>query len=489
MRIAPQALAEGSLPLLRRPDFRKFLHLHVLGAGGCPICRNVAWLDDRYFSRFQRENFALAKTWNGLTRSLGFCAADGARTVAHPSGQPAVATVHEVLTRRVGKILSRVVSTRRKGSGGGPILAEHDRCPACRSRDDVTGRAASFLATALNDPEALRQYEGLRSVCFPHVQAMARYCGGSILQYVLGVHKIAVDSAAESVAAFDREHGADRNADEENMVGALLKALPLTAGCNRTYDLFEPPLADKPSPTSRGPVENLVEAMSRNDGCAVCIEMDRTWVERMKWLCGKISEGCEFDELLPVCPQHLWAAVCDGPPLLVVASVRNALRIIAGQIRTALDTLAPSSSPARRGMMPRIREAIQGSHRRLGEARDVIGRPLPCPACTLLQAARDRTLMLLSALLKDSLRRNAFERGYGLCLKHYSRALALNPSPEMHAFLTEVEAGKLALLRWELEESSRKSPWSSRPESSGTENTAWKRAVARFSGSFVWSPE
>ncbi|HSQ53738.1 MAG TPA: hypothetical protein VLM86_00515 [Candidatus Bathyarchaeia archaeon] len=48
----------------------------------------------------------------------------------------------------------------------------------------------------------------------------------------------------------------------------------------------------------------------------------------------------------------------------------------------------------------------------------------------------------------------------------------------------EVEAAKLSLLQWELEEFMRKDAWMFRPEEAGAERTAWIRAVRRFSGFF-----
>jgi hypothetical protein len=90
----------------------------------------------------------------------------------------------------------------------------------------------------------------------------------------------------------------------------------------------------------------------------------------------------------------------------------------------------------------------------------------------------------LFALLESPKHQARFEEGYGLCLRHFSRALALKPSETVRAILMEVDAAKLALLQWELEESMRKDAWSSRPEKAGTEHTAWERAIHRFSGSF-----
>jgi hypothetical protein len=88
------------------------------------------------------------------------------------------------------------------------------------------------------------------------------------------------------------------------------------------------------------------------------------------------------------------------------------------------------------------------------------------------------------ALLESPHHQARFEGGYGLCLRHFSRSLTLKPSERIRTILMEVVASKLALLQWEREESMRKDAWSFRPETAGTERTAWERAVRRFSGSF-----
>lgn len=118
------------------------------------------------------------------------------------------------------------------------------------------------------------------------------------------------------------------------------------------------------------------------------------------------------------------------------------------------------------------------------EARQVVIYPIRCPVCERLAAARDRAIHLLFALLLEQRHRAAFEAGHGLCLKHFSRALSLRPSPGAETVLIETETAKLALLRWELEEALRKRAWTARPEVSGNERTAWKRALRRFSGTF-----
>jgi hypothetical protein len=83
--------------------------------------------------------------------------------------------------------------------------------------------------------------------------------------------------------------------------------------------------------------------------------------------------------------------------------------------------------------------------------------------------ARDRTLLLLFAMIEERTQRAAFETGYGLCLKHFVHALSLGPKPAIAEFVVDVHLAKIAQLEWYLGEYLRKRAWSQRPESKGTE--------------------
>jgi hypothetical protein len=61
--------------------------------------------------------------------------------------------------------------------------------------------------------------------------------------------------------------------------------------------------------------------------------------------------------------------------------------------------------------------------------------------------------------------------------------LAADPPRKIRSLLVEVEDARLASLGWELREATRKAAWQFRPEEKGTEQTAWRRALLRFSGS------
>ena len=204
----------------------------------------------------------------------------------------------------------------------------------------------------------------------------------------------------------------------------------------------------------------------------------------MAWLTDNHSGSDDVCDLLPVCPAHLRATFHLGNRRIAIRSIRNALDLACSQVRLGLKLLVPPPVPDRGKPRFRPGRLFQREEKPFREVRRVIGRPLPCPVCHRLSTARDRALILLFALLESPQHQARFERGNGLCLKHFSRALTLKPHEGVRAILTEVQIARLALLQWELEESMRKDAWTFRPEAAGTERTAWARAIHRFSGSF-----
>jgi hypothetical protein len=145
--------------------------------------------------------------------------------------------------------------------------------------------------------------------------------------------------------------------------------------------------------------------------------------------------------------------------------------------------LVPKESHGRWGA--RIRLKLEAPRQRLTAAVDLLQRPRDCPVCVRLATAQTRALALLFALLEAPQHQAAFERGHGLCMPHFSQALARVPNQALRTLLLRTQSAKLACLAWEVEEARRKAVWFRRPETLGAERTAWLRALYRFSGSWV----
>jgi hypothetical protein len=434
----------------------------------CPLCRRTSTRDEKYRFWFLQENHSFPETLERLTRSLGFCFFHGAHAALDPSGQSALTLVHEVLARRVGSILSRDLGNRSKGKRFHAPFAFPDPCPACEDRNDAIGRTLSSLV-----PEIEQAQFGcptpVGSLCFPHFRSLVPRLSRQALLRILPLYETALSTA------LDRESAGN---------DSLSLALPIAAGDDGMSGLFPSRVERSAQSAFRSPVDEFLEYLCTDDACPVCKEMRRAWSEWMDWLTDNLPRGTEVRDLLPVCPTHLQAAFRPGNRRLVVASIRNVLHLACGQVRRGVKELSPPPLPDRKKSLFRPGRLFQRDEGPFREIRRSLGRPLPCPVCHRLAVARDRAIHLLFALLESPQHQTRFSTGYGLCLRHFSRSLSLKPSERVRTILMEVEAVKLSLLQWELEESMRKDAWMFRPEEAGAERTAWIRAVRRFSGSF-----
>jgi hypothetical protein len=455
----------------------------ILTGERCLVCRRISKWDEKYRFWFLHENYSFPETLEHLTRSLGFCFFHGAQAALDPSGQSSLTFVHNVLARRVGEMLSRDRSRRLTGKGSIPSLASPDTCRACVDRDDATGRALSSLVPVIEQAESdCRLLVG--SLCFPHVQTFISQVSRDLLLRIVPFYETTLSAAVDMVGA-ERENAEDLQPDQDTSRNdSVLLALHLVAGDDGTSGLFPPFLGQYPQSAIRNPVADFLKDLSADEECPVCKEIRRSWTEWMAWLTDNHSGSDDVCDLLPVCPAHLRATFHLGNRRIAIRSIRNALDLACSQVRLGLKLLVPPPVPDRGKPRFRPGRLFQREEKPFREVRRVIGRPLPCPVCHRLSTARDRALILLFALLESPQHQARFERGNGLCLKHFSRALTLKPHEGVRAILTEVQIARLALLQWELEESMRKDAWTFRPEAAGTERTAWARAIHRFSGSF-----
>jgi hypothetical protein len=449
----------------------------------CSICRRISTWDEKYRFWFLRENYSFPETLEHLTRSLGFCFFHGAQAALDPSGQSSLTFVHNVLVHRVGAMLKRDRSRRMTGKSSLSLLASPNRCPACNDREDATGQVLSSLVSEISKKQADCRTL-LESLCFPHVQTFVSRLSREALLRIVPIYEPTLSTALDMVSE-ERENAAESQPDQGNSGNdPVLLALNLAAGDDGTSNLFPPFLGQYPQSAIRNPVADFLEDLSDDDECSVCKEIRRAWSEWMAWLADNHQVGDDVRDLLPVCSTHLRAAFHLGNRRFAATSIRNALQLACNRVHQGLKLLVSPPMPDREKTLFRPGWLFQREERSLREVRHSISRPLPCPVCRRLSVARNRALLLLFALLESPQNQARFAKGKGLCLKHFSRALTLKPPVWIQAILTENQTARLALLQWELEESTRKEAWTFRPETAGTERTAWARAVRHFSGSF-----
>lgn len=452
----PMGLAEAELLGLLRLD-------------GCPICRARAEHERNFIFWFLLENYYDPGVLDRFARALGFCARHGASLLVRHAPSP-IASVHEFAARRLLALLTRdrLGRTRRRDPLAAAIHPE--ACPACESSASDVSRTASFLAKML-DNEPIFDDSGRPGIlCFSHMQQVAPTLADATLERLMARHDAAFGRALQSL---------DGIADE-GRAGATEPALRLVVGHNPVSSRIELPLVADPGAGVPDPVTRLADTLGQSDACPICLEVRRAHVEWMTWLKDAAARGHPINDLLPTCAEHAWAAARIGNGSLAMKVARNVLRGARLALDQAAEVLAVSSPP-RAGILARLAHARE-SYRRHDRAREVLCRPLHCPVCSRRAEAEARALQLLVALLGQARYRAAFDQGYGLCAKHFARALALAPGPAARDALVEVEAAKLDCLAWELQEYLRKRAWAARPEAPGAEQNAPARAVVRFSG-------
>src|SRR6266699_3397296 len=129
-------------------DFFDVHFLNLLKRDGCPICRDRALAERRYFFWYFHENWLQLHARDHLTRALGFCRDHAARLLCTSRFEPQVVSIHLWAARRIRVALDAIPRKshllRTKS-----IFRNAARCPACQSGDEQVERGLSFLAKAL----------------------------------------------------------------------------------------------------------------------------------------------------------------------------------------------------------------------------------------------------------------------------------------------------------------------------------------------------
>jgi hypothetical protein len=233
--------------------------------------------------------------------------------------------------------------------------------------------------------------------------------------------------------------------------------------------------------------------------CPACTAAGAAIRTYLGWLADEQADPERVRDRDALCADHLHDAGATAPEGAARA-VAESLEHWARSSRVLTDMpLPPTGLAARlRGVAGAWTEAWRRSHgrprlgaaagaalervlwpgRRVEAALQLAGRQRhrPCVACQAAITAADRSLDLLGALLAGSAGVRFYEDTNGLCLRHVGAAVGRLAGPEREAVRSQARA-RSREVRWELEESIRKSNWSVRYEPRGAEGSAWQRAM------------
>lgn len=446
---------------------------------GCPVCGVLEPHDRRYFSWFSIEKYHEPVFLESLARALGFCDKHGAYLDQQGHWGSQITVVHKHTASHVLNQLCMVLSEKK--SDFRSFFRDRTSCPVCTSYQETSERTLWFFKKIIKNIDGWNKYGCPGILCFSHLKGLTHSISPSMLGKLLLTHEAAILSATQALERIIRKK-TEVSVESEQ----IQDALNLSVGREQDpgHAFFRSRIHK--APENRDPETDFISSLTENTGCPVCLEIFASLGQWIQWLNKNITSTHSFEALrdvLPTCNTHVWTCIRLGKPALQFAAASAALHAVHEKIRIAGRHFKRSEETRRRSIWkqmkdkyPRNLEAIKA------DPRKTITSPIYCPVCNRMNVAKNRALELLFALLQERRHRIDFENGYGLCLKHFADALDMQPSNKIGRFLTRVESAKLSLLEWELEETMRKMAWTARPEIKGSEQSAWHRALTKFSG-------
>jgi len=439
--------------------------VHGLGRPGCPVCERVDREEREYFFWLFCENYSDPGFLERFEASMGFCRRHAAYALNRTDAASQLTFLYSNLAHHAG-----LQMTHFGGGAGASDLPSLSACPACVSARFSASFATRLLSSVLQREE--RSAYGKPGVlCLPHLRALAPALSPEILRRVVTTHGWELISAKCILEAANDGNG------EAAAVSSVLRVTELLVGTdpNPSGLYAAAPMNGRREP--RDPVRQFASSLEAPLACPVCLEIRRARREWIAWLRDAAATGPDISDLLPLCPEHLWACVTTGSMTLAPAAVRNAFMQERSRVQRTFQAL--TALPRAQTPWKRLRGARKASLRLASRALQVLESCPPCPVCQRLDEAESRAIILLLALLQEGRHEAALERGHGLCMPHFRRAMAEAGQKERPR-LIRLERAKIAALEWELDEARRKGVWSSRPEARGEEQRAWIRALRRF---------
>jgi len=451
--------------------------LRLLGARGCPVCRDGVRAEERFLVAFAIELHGQAAMLEALRRSLGLCPAHTRAVLAHPLAHYIMRTVFEDVTAEaIVRMRDRHRRTKRP-------------CPACESRGSLEAWATYVVVRTLGVSEVRGAYLDHGGLCLPHaLAALSDAAGITAVTILQGLERqfLRLD-AGELLGLLG---GEDRDAATRHRLRPRLAAALPTA----------PPGNRQPATLS-----DVTERL-RVAACPICLAGGTMADLYLRWL----EEAFRDPHRAPagldlwLCPMHLHDLWILAPASAAhVAQVERDVAL--GAVRQAAAMLAelPPAGPVARARAaakairlrwtnpavgPRPPVLLPLLRRRRSMERDALAplrAPPWCRACAAAAGAEARASARLRVALSDPRVVHRFSRSHGLCVHH---ALQLPAEVRSDLLFTLTET-RLGLLSWELAEAGRKSSWSARYEPRGGEQTAWLRAAGHLDGhTFLGGP-
>ena len=493
------------------PDRRRILTL--LAEPGCLLCREEREAEDLFFKWYVIEKYSELECLERVEKSLGFCKRH-TRALFSWSGFGIVAYLYRYL---IAAALGRLSGVERALSANDhksvkldfTDLTSQSSCPVCVTMKEHSDWMVSLIRRTWRDPEVRCALEG-HSFDLMHILQVSSLLSWDELSFFITLMQ---DRLAES-----KRTGAPRS--DESLV-AVIWGTSLKGNDSVWKDETQNSTSDRGEMSgfsgedSWSPTLAELRRSLRELGCPICRAENKALQGYYRWLSREIKSTPSYcwSDAIWFCRDHV-RGFLDVGERAAVSRLSEAAReywlFELEELRAGLEN-KPEVSFIRRavGAARRLRKRVASDKDRgawrslqrhfpetmkylyrstksvLAELRERWLRTHPCPACRCAQTAAERTCDLLVRGLEDSGTRSVYCEGSGVCFQHLPLTLAFIASVDIRRVLLHSQRVRLEVLAWELAEFSRKVNWSVRYEDKGSEQSAWKRAVAQYSGTLA----
>lgn len=422
----------------------------------CPVCETLARSDADYFAGAFGDARRFAATSEAVTDTLGFCPRHGAILLSYEHLSRGIAHVfRDAVPRMVPLLAEDYIHEDRVQQ---VFFGASSSCPACAHGNRATSRHAGRLARHYTGARNKAERRQVDSLCVRHFQIVAGALKPEIRMAALRQYVETLDHAERTTRKLLRSRRALHALSFEDGATALHPALELIAGrsvsepCHNGDALAE---ALQCCPT-------LIEGIAYPDACPVCLEVERA---RRRWIHG-VPVAAEFKQIgwlfFPTCAEHLWTVVRLGDPKLTANVITHALEAAVGhinqQILAMVRAVEIEAELAKEEETPGIAQWGTRPRRNKESLKPITVSPTRCPGCERLVIAEDHATGAMLELLQQRKYRNAFNRGYGLCMKHFAQVYPMAPKGVVRSMLAEGQQGRLSAFANMLDEGVRVVP-------------------------------
>jgi hypothetical protein len=406
----------------------------LLTESGCPACRHIAETERSFFSWFEIESHTSSEMQAQLRAAMGMCPAHTRRLV-ESLGAGHIMTI----------VMREALAGARRVIRGDVQLGP---CPACAALEFGAGRAPTLVIDGVQDPALARRYVEHGGVCLVHLVHALPVAGPTTLKLLA---ERLLESLHEEVGSARRDllAGADADAPRRAMWRELLPALSYAGST----------------------VERLTDRLEIQ-ACPVCLAAGMAGRDYLGWfLAGSEADDPSLrNDPGELCPTHLHDVAHASSSIGGNQAVERKRSIRIAQLERLLARLANMPMPERRRR--------RSSHDALGGIGGELSTPPYCPACHAREGVERTQQDLITVSLALATVRERYEHNHGLCVRH-ARRVADGSTARIARHHADA---RLALIAWEVQETTRKYAWAFRHESSGSEQDGWLRGVAQIDG-------